>query len=309
MTDEELIKEIKRLFGSKRITLLKALHECADKIPVQAMIEQELQKTTGLHVKSCVALSDDTLKWMSQKSSDIKKLNFDPEDRSELIGDPSFWFLLLLNKNIKDPLDFDEKLAERHNTLFFCEIWASILFPLYTYDIYYWKYSKKDNIQEFGPYKPQKKHEAIAVNDMKKAMKTFGYKLISKKTAKTIIRQAITDCAEKGEATVFDCIFSDMTFYTETKSRMNIERNVYPELGMECNWREYYDKKHKLYEKKIYMQFYERDDETIVIDSEGRIKKFEIGSGSHANIPSQWITYDTDKKTGYLTRKKEKHKG
>lgn len=309
MTNDEINKEVERLFGGKRIALLKTLSSCADKLPIQIEVEEELLKETGCRVKSSNGLSKDVYDWIVNGSGDIKQLGFDPEDRTEHIGDTSFNFLILLNKNIKDPLDFDEKLAERYGKLFFCEVWASLVLPYYTYDVYYWDYSKKDNCQEWGPHKTTKKQEAQIIDRMQKVMKGFKFNRISKKTAKTYVEKAVTDTLGKGDASVFDCLFSDMTFYQETIRRMNIERVDFPELSAVGSWNESYDKKQKLSEKRLHLQFLDKDDMTIVMDSEGTIKKFEVCSRPHGKIKHQWVAYDTSDKTGCLRKKHKKHLG
>lgn len=305
MKESEIIAEVKRLFGKDRLVLLNELLEREITISHCDEIERQLSKSTGQPVVSYCGLSDETFKWMNlqKKERQKKKNHLKPYDH---IGDVSCTTLLLLNKRVNKGYDWDRKLALNcGGRAFIVEIWSSLLLPVYTYDVYFMEYSRKQNYYEFGPYKPQTKFEKRILKSIQSTMKNCGFSFFSKKQASRKIRNVKTDCTEEGKVRLFDCLFSDIQYYVESIVRFSDKLIKDKINGVTVSWREYYDNKHKLIRKKISRHFPSRDYESTYLDKEGHIKRIKV-SRNMGNTKHRNFSLNIDK---HMKKHKERNQG
>ena len=277
MKNSELINELDVLFGKNRTGLRDKLKETVDKLEMWDGIGAEIHKKTNQPIRGMELISE-------EMHEAIKN----PDAKFEDIGDCCFYYEMVLNSGIKDGLDWDMDLTENcKGGSKICTIWANLLFPYYAIDYHLMTYKREIDEVEILPYKPTTKREMKIVEKIKDIFKANGFKLISTKLAKTVVPKAMTDVKGKGEATVFDCLFSDIHYYTDYYSRFscfgengqNKLDHIYP--GTEIRWREKLNKNNKVIERYISIDC--PSGETIHIDLDNKYKISKIILSNRGN--------------------------
>lgn len=303
MKESTIRAEINRLFEKDKSILLETLVEHGISCERSDEIATQLHEHSGQPVNSSWILSDRTLEWMELPTKERKKKKNQP--LHDDIGDASYNFRTILNEGVKNPLDWDVKLASKcGGKIFFVEIWSSLLLPLYTRDICYMEYDRKKNYIEFGPYKPQTKFEKDVLKSLGTVMRKQGFSYIDKKIADKRLRKAYTDLNFTGNARVFDCLFTDIQYYTEEIVRFNARKIKDKVEGVELSWREIYNKRHKLIEKRIYRHFPSGDVETTCIDKNGHVTKVSV-MREHGGVTYPEFTLDVEKQIAQRMRKRK----
>lgn len=270
MKTQTFIESLNELFGRDRSFLRKALLEMCNDLRPFERLGRRLKKETGQPVGVWSALTSETLDNLDNPKFDL----FDT-------GDPAYEYQIVLNPGIKRGYDYDEKLI-RHcgGTALICHIWVSILLPYYAIDIYSMKHDPQQNLWEFNPYTPKRRSEKKVVEIVREVLKSMGYRKISKVMAKQIVPKAITDVCEKGSATVFSCLFSDIKEYQGATVRFlnNPFSADYPDLDL--GWREVIDRRGRLLKRSHY--FYLPTGECVVVDLDKNYRATKI-SGRFKN--------------------------
>ena len=285
MTNAELINELNVLFGKNRAKLHNKLKAAIENIPFLDNIGYQIHSKTNQPIRGSELLSKDILEG-------IKNPDFEIEE----IGDCCFYYEIVLNSGIKDGMDWDIKLADKcKGGVKICNIWSSLLFPYYTIDYYLMKYKQEYGEVEITPYKPSTKRELQIDTKIKDIFKSNSIKPVSAKLAKSIVPKAITDVKPKGEATVFDCLFSDIQSYTDYKSRFSYGHNdqnklnhIYP--NTEISWKERIDTKNRVLERNFTISCQSGETIYIELDEKYQISKI-ILPDTHNNM-----TLDVKKK-------------
>ena len=275
MTDTKLIQNLNSLFGSDRSILRKKLIDVCKKTSKWERMGREIRKKTRQPTNIHPCLFEDT----------FEKLN-NPQADMFWLGDSAYYYEILLNSGVKSGLDWDKKLALKcGGTAKLCVVWASLLLPYYAMDTYCMKYTPKPGEFEFSPYVPSKKREKQIVSRVRDVMREHELTRMTKKLANRKVPKAITDCREKGEATVFDCLFSDTQCYQEDYVRLSDGRE--PITGAysatTVGWYERLDRKGNVIERSTWREFPSGDRVAIHLDKRFRvveIRTIQSGPGS-----------------------------
>jgi len=184
---------------------------------------------------------------------------------------------MILNQGIKRGGDWGRNLAQRCNgTVNICDIWVSILLPYYTINFYSMTYNRKLKEYEFKPFRPKKKRDIRLANILTGIPKAHGFKKISKRVSKLKVSNAITDCRQKGEATVFDCLFSDTQTYREDILRFSDKPLQGILKGTEISWQECITPSGRMIEKYHCYRIESGDYVRLHLDQKDRITKVEV---------------------------------
>ncbi len=290
MTESELIKHLNTLFGRDRGVLCKKLIDVRENISQWERLGRALKKNTRQPVNANPCLFEDT----------FSKLD-DPKADMYWLGDSSYYYEILLNSGIRSGLDWDKRLARKcGGTAKLCVVWASLLLPYYAMDTYCMTYTPKPGEWKFTPYVPSVKREKHILSQVRDVMREHGIARMTKKLAKRKVPKAITDCREKGEATVFNCLFSDTKFYQEDFVRFSdsISKNpiagVYP--GTTVGWRERLDRKGSVIERSTWREYPSGDTITTYLDKSFRVIEIRISQGGPKSKRRPTIILDIKKK-------------
>jgi hypothetical protein len=171
------------------------------------------------------------------------------------LGDLSWEFKILLNKDVEKGLDWDKKLALKcGGTARIMQIYLSDIVPCFAVDIYYMTYNKAENYYEFGPIQKLLVEERRLRDKVKKFFKNKCYTFLSEKDALKNYSELYSDCNSDGNATLFDVLFSDTENYQTEIKRFN-DKKLKDAAGKRVNWNEYYNKNKKFEKREEYTYF------------------------------------------------------
>ncbi len=265
MTDAKLIQNLNSLFGSDRSVLRKKLIDVRDITSKWERIGRDIRKKTRQPVNTNIGLFDETFDEIDDPKADMFWL-----------GDSSFFYEVILNSGVKSGLDWDKKLAVKcRGSVKFCVVWASLLMPYYAIDTYCMKYTPDPGEFKFSPYIPSTKREKLIVSQVRDMLKEHGFTRITKKLSKRKVPKAITDCYDKGTATVFHCLFSDTHYYQDDYVRFSDSSSGKPIAGVysgtTVGWYERLDRRGRVIERSTWREYSSGDRTTTYLD-----KKFNI---------------------------------
>lgn len=269
MTEKEILASIKKLFGRNREPLRKSLKKAFEAMQEYDKwwdIKKILHRKTGQAVATWCGLMEETFANIGRKNA---KLDY--------IGDPSFRYEIVLNPDRVKGLDWDKKLAmECGGTVNICVVWINMLLPLYAMDFFSLSYSEKDEAYEYKPYKPKTAAEKEIVKTVKDELKARDLQMVSRKLASTQPGGAYTDLATDGEATVFQCLFSDLLGYQEEWLKVNEHELADPIKGVKVGWREHFNRRGKILKTEIYRTFPSGDQIKTVMDGKDRVVQVRV---------------------------------
>lgn len=290
MTETELIQNLNSLFGSDRSELRKKLIEVRESVSQWERLGRALRTNVRQPINVNPCFFEDT----------FSKLD-DPKADMFWVGDCSYYYEILLNPGIKSGLDWDKRLALKcGGTAKLCIVWASVLLPYYAIDCYCMKYKTKPDEFEFTPYIPSAKKEKHMLSQVRDVMRENGFTRMPKTLAKRKVPKAITDCREKGKATVFDCLFSDTQCYQEHFVRFtdstgkNPIAGVYP--GTTVGWRERLGRKGGVIERYTWREYPSGDTITTFLDKKFRVTEIRVSRGGTKSKQKPTMLLDIKKK-------------
>lgn len=161
---------------------------------------------------------------------------------------------------------------------FTLRFWISESIPAYTYELYYLSYDRKNDETEIGPILDPSKGELEVLKCAKNLFNEEGYIYIGKTAAQRKVKGAFTDCKDKGETRVFDCLFSDVDFYKTKFERFN-EEQIHEKKGTTFNWVETFDSDHNLLFREERRCYLSKDIVKIVIDPLGIVQNITVMRG------------------------------
>jgi hypothetical protein len=270
LSKDQIVRQIAVFFGRDRSHLREEIRSFVKDRSNWIHLESLLQERTKQGVRGSVGIS-----------SEVEDNVDDPGIDWFSIGDLSVQYEIVLNKGVTKfgrERYWDKRLAARcGGTAHICDVWVSLLLPLFTMDCYYMTYNRRKKYYEFGPYRPESASEKKAVKEARQVMKEKGFSFVTKKFAKRKIRNAITDLNPDGNAKVFDCLFSDVWGYEEEQVRLSDDEPI-PDIlpGIAARWREYYRSRGKLLKREITRYFPSGDVETTITDAKHRITSVRI---------------------------------
>jgi len=273
MNEKEIIREIKRLYGEDKKVYLQELLHLKDGWASWDKLTIELKKITGQPTEGHCELIDDVIEWiLSEKTNEKRKFpNF------EFQHTPSYHYRIVLTEGIRHPLDWGKRLASNcGGSVHFCDLRICMILPLYTLDTFFLNYSRKDNWMEDGSLKVLSDFEKSVLNNINKSMKIKGFSYVNKKTALKRIRSAFTDIKSEGNASVYECLFSDLYEYFGCRTRFSDKEIDDATTGAKVRWFEYYDSNHNLKKKSLISDFPSGDVTKTIFNGKGEIKKIII---------------------------------
>lgn len=264
-SERQIVAELKKLFGPKREGLKERVREFWENAAFYDDLGRELRRSTGQAVNWNHGLDESSIKSAEEDC-----------DLSDSIGDISYLYGVALNKGIKRTQDFGERLSIRcGGTAHICELQISGLYPYYFMDLYSQTYDKKTDIWEFCPFRPKAVREKRTADTIRRILREAGLKRVSKEFALTNVRGAATDC-ERDNPTVYDCLFSDIWGFHETKVRYNGRPLDDISPGSHVSWRETYDRKGKVTQTKVTRCYSSFTVETTILNSQMEIEEITI---------------------------------
>jgi hypothetical protein len=286
MREDQLIRELNRLFGKDRKALREALLAIDPGFKTYKAIGRQIRRQTG----QPVLMADELLIEIPDDLS---------EDKCDMfwLGDISYYYEIVLNREIKRGMDFDKKLALHcGGPVYICVVWISLLFPIYAIDTYSMAYLSNPPQWEFTPHYLKLKAEKISIYRIRQILRDNGFSRASKKFSAQKVRKAITDCRVQGEATVFDCLFSDTQQFHEDIVRFPDESlpGTYP--GTEISWLERYNQRGQLIEKYVYQSFSSGDSIRTYLNGKTRIKEVIVHRSTGKGKLGIEMAFDVEKK-------------
>lgn len=268
MNKTEIIRQAKHFFGKDRKPIKELVLSYEFNGKQYRQWKNEFKNITDRPVDIHFGIFEDVVLWIKDKQ--LKEINWN------WIGDLSWTIDILLNEGIKNGLDWDIKLASKCNgTSRFFTIYISDVIPCYTYDCHYMTYNKKDNYYEFGPIIDLTNTEQETIEKVKKYLTDKGLVLLNRKFSEQKFEELISDTNEKGNASLFDVLFTDTTFYQTEIKRTSIKK-IAEKSGTSYSWTEFYNIKKVLKERIEYRYFKSGDNIKTVFDIKGQIKNIEV---------------------------------
>lgn len=143
------------------------------------------------------------------------------------IGDISEVWTFCLNENIVPTLnvkDFDWDFVDYLKSgqeLHLCRIWTNWFLPIFYLETTYEFIDTKKKVNQFGQINLTNKHELGTVNSILEILNKNGYQRLENEFVNRRIKGVSTDFSEKNNATIFECLFSDLCYPTK-----HIRRNI-----------------------------------------------------------------------------------
>jgi len=133
-----------------------------------------------------------------------------------------------------------------------------------------------------------------------------GFSQISKRLASEIVPKAITDCKRQGEATIFDCLFSDTQRYHDDTVRFSDNElpGTYP--GSMVSWHERFDRKGNVKDRYTWIEYSSGDCVTIFLDKKSRITKIRFTRKLKKQKKEEMVL-DVEKRIHKMKRDKRKN--
>ena len=268
MDKTEIIRQAKHFFGKDRKCIKELVLSYEFNGKHYRRWKKEFKNIIDKPFDIHFGIFDDVVLWI--KDNKLAEINWN------WIGDLSWTIDILLNDGIKNGLDWDIKLATKCNgTTRFFTIYISDVIPCYTYDCYYMTYNRKENYYEFGPILDLTNTEQKTIEIVKKLLKEKGLTFLNRKFTEQKFKELISDTNEDGNASLFDVLFKDTTFYQTEIKRTSIKL-VAEKSGTTYSWTEFYNPKKVLRERIEYRHFKSGDSIKTIFDIKGQIKNLEV---------------------------------
>jgi hypothetical protein len=270
MTQSEILSEAKSFFGKDKRRIKKLVLSYEFKGENYRRWKKEIKQIIPNPNNVRFHLSEDVICWI--KDDEAKQINWN------WIGDLSWTIEVVLNQDVQKGYDWDRLLASKcKGTARILKIFISDVIPCYTYDAYYMTYSKKDNFYEFGPIVDFKDHEKQVLENVFSLLKNKGFQYLNQSFCEKKYKELYSDCNVKGGASLFDVLFSDVSFYTIERTRF-CDKSIVEKSGNEWRWREYYDKNGVFKERIEYRYFNNSNVLTTVFNKGMSIKEVTVNT-------------------------------
>jgi hypothetical protein len=198
------------------------------------------------------------------------------------LGNLSFLFTVALNPGIKPNWEFGTKFIKRcGGTAYYCDIWVSLLLPVYFLDINSLSYDESTGVWQAQPYIPKNlKHKKI-INLIHKIFRNLHYQLLSHSLSSKRVSGVRTRL--KNKPTIYDCLFSDLFGLSEGMCR-HLDPSISDCLpGSDLYWSERIDRKGHYLERSIYLNFDSGDHIQIDLDDKIKVAQIKLITLSGAN--------------------------
>lgn len=268
MNELELIELTRKYFGRDRTALREALKTFD-------VSNQKIKKFKKI-IRSCTSQPFFITEGLNDcVRENIINKNFNEIEMNDL-GDLSWNIEILLNDNIHTGYDWDKNLSIKcGGKAKILQILINSIIPAYTINKYYISYSKHENYYEFGKIVSLEDNESKIINKIKQEFKKLNIFYVSKQLANKKFEDLISDCNSEGNASIFDCLFSDIYNYNNNIHRFN-DKQIINHAGASVSWHEYYNLSEKLIYKEEWISYKSKDTLCIITDKNGQIKKLNL---------------------------------
>lgn len=269
MNQEQIISELKKYFGENKDELKKKVQSiCFTGMEYDNWRRFIEEVASGHPFNIEYGIMPDVAEKLSEQEYD--KINWG------LLGDLSWEMEILLNENVKNSYDWNKELCLRcGGTARMLKIMVSDVIPVFTYETYSKTYSKKGNYYEFAPIKPDRGIETTIKNEVVQAFKQKGFQYIPKRFALRRFKDLYSDCNIRGNASVYDVLFSDINSYHLQQIRLS-DKNLKDPTGKDIKWREYYGKDGGLLERHEYRYFSSKNVLLIITNHKNEIESITV---------------------------------
>ncbi len=272
MNQKQLIQETLKYFGKDRKLLRKTIL-CFN---FNGKETKEWKKRINVCTTHPFAIQNGIFDYVV---SNILDKNYS-QIHMDYLGDLSWNIKILLNSNIQSGYDWDKKLAIKCGQAKILEIYINYIIPAYTLNPFYISYNQKENYYEFGKIPKMGKHEQIILNNIIKLFDSLGYFYVSEKLASKKYKGLFSDCNQEGNASLFDCLFSDIH-----RHQIGIEKffDSFSDKGLSVDftgarisWHEYYDLNRNFLYREEYRFLKSGDVLLLTMDQAGHISKINV---------------------------------
>ena len=268
METEEIIKQAKLYFGRNRKRLKNKVTSFELDGKEYRSWRRRLRKVISQPFDLSYGMFDDVVECL--KAKQYNEIDW------KWLGDLSWKFKILLNKDVRSGFDWGEKLARNcGETARIAVFYVSDVIPCYVFDAYYMAHSRKEKYYEFGPLQKLTDEEREIINKVKRFFQNSGISFLSRKAALKKHRELYSDCNSGGNASLFDALFCDTDSYQTEIKRFN-NYGLKDAFGRNISWNEYYDKDHKLIRREEYRFLLSKDVECVTTDSAGQIVEVKV---------------------------------
>jgi hypothetical protein len=122
-----------------------------------------------------------------------------------------------------------EESVNKGNEIHICKVWTNWFIPVYYVEITYEFKDKKKGIEQYGELEINDKNEIENYQNVINILTNLGYQKLDLPFLDTKLKNISTDCSESKNATIFECLFSDLVYpsrhirkeiYKKSKSKL-----------------------------------------------------------------------------------------
>lgn len=268
MNKTEILRQAKHFFGKDRKPIKELVLSYEFNGKHYRQWKKEFKNIIDKPVDIHFGIFDDVVLWI--KDNKLEEINWN------WIGDLSWTIKIVLNPDVNKGYDWDKNLALHCNgTARILELFISDVIPCYTYDCYYMTYSKKENYYEFGPIKNLTREEKNILKKVTSLLNTKDFQFIEKNFCAKKFKVLHSDTNSDGNASLFDALFSDTSFYT-TEIKRFCDKTIIEKNGNEFRWTELYNANGTLKERTESRWTSGKDYFKIVLDNKGQITQVGV---------------------------------
>ncbi len=155
------------------------------------------------------------------------------------IGDISDIWIFCLNQDVFETynngnIDWDfSSYLKKGKELHICKLWVNWFLPVYYLETCYEFIDNKNGFEQFGTLTLNEANEIKIVKNIMGILEKRNYTRLGLNFLNTKLKGISTDCSEFKNASIFDCLFSDIVYPTEhvRKSIPKKKESVYPEFS------------------------------------------------------------------------------
>ncbi|MCU0437707.1 MAG: hypothetical protein MUC49_07300 [Raineya sp.] len=216
MDKDKIIEFIEENFRNKRKKLIEKINTFHTNTYLSE-IHQEFEQNIKIH-------------WRAKSYSPHKP-------KITNVGDISNIYTFYLNEGLivkdKNNVDWDfNEYLKSGEELHICQVWVNWFLPIYYLETTYEVINNRKKYIQYGKINLLDKNEIKIVTDIKAILNQKKYQLLdNQEFLNQIVKGVSTDCTEKNEATIFDCLFSDLIKPTLHCRKFLNKKNKIPQLS------------------------------------------------------------------------------
>lgn len=241
------------MYANNRLGLLREF-EGFDALKQKKAIFLEIFKTKQLPAVEIKFLHcDDLLEVLKDQKLRIRDYH--------CIGDLSWEIRVAINPQIKNGLDWDEKLGTKFGVVPILKYVINHYVGCYSSWCYTMAFDRKTKIYEFSPIKLPKQYSRLK-SDFDTALNKLSFVSIDERDFDTRISNVTTDTIRKGPVKFFDLVFTDIYGHEFEKSRFTTRP-----IKIDSTFREFTGAHNNFYEESVTLN---NGDEIFLIKEFGK---------------------------------------